>query len=94
MKILRKSIKKWVYYALCFQKPAEARFVDNFFAAFRRLFMALLTILWGGYLDDFVDNFYGFICFALYAAQSSSTQHKSLLHFLEVGEGGGCRSLS
>jgi hypothetical protein len=37
--------------------------------------------------------FYGFICFALYAVQSSSTQYKSLLHFLGGGEGG-CRSLS
>ncbi len=48
--------------------------------------MALLTIFCGGFLDVF----YSFICFALYAVQSSPMQYKSLLHFLEgVGGGGG-----
>jgi len=34
-------------------------FVDNFsWRLFRRLFMALLTIVCCGFLDDFVDNFF------------------------------------
>jgi hypothetical protein len=54
-----------------------------------RRYKALLTNLCGGFSDNFVDIFYGFICFALYAVQSSSTQYKSLLRFLGVWGGGG-----
>jgi hypothetical protein len=50
----------------------------------------LLTIFYG-----FLDNFFNsFICFALYAVQSSSMQYKTLWPVLRGGGGGGGAGVS
>jgi hypothetical protein len=61
-------------------------FVDNFWRRlFGRLFMALLTFFCGGFLDDFVDNFYGFLFCFICSTKFVYAVQKSVARF----EGGG-----
>ncbi len=96
------SLSKNGFMLYAFGSPAEAQALFNIFLQlykalltiflrlhFRPLFMALLTILCGGFLDDFVDNFlrlylFCFIC----SPKFVHAVHKSVAFFRGVwGEG-------
>jgi hypothetical protein len=105
MKILRKSVKEWVY-ALCFcgsprkpaeargspRKPAEARGSPRKPAEiFLRLYKALLTIFCGGFLDDFLRRLfvYNFLRLYLFCFICSTKFVHAVQKSVAVFRGGG-----